>query len=121
MNTERRNDRRFDDQSLVFVEVESAQPDATASAKLALARTLDISSRGMQIATKESLLPERILRIFVDNGEEYPLTLVGEVKWTRQVGNEYQSGVELYPSRETAQSQWADKVLKHGLREAANS
>lgn len=112
MNTERRNDPRVSDQSLVFVEVESAQPDTTTSAKLALARTLDISSRGMQIATREALAPERILRVFVDNGEEYPLTLVGEVKWTRQIDGEYQSGLEIYPSRETAQAQWAEKVTQ---------
>lgn len=110
MNFERRQDARFDDQSLVFVETESAQPGTLSPAKLALARTLDISAKGLQIATQEALTPNRILRIFVDNGEDYPLTLVGEVKWSRQENKEHLSGIELYPSRETAQKQWAEKI-----------
>ncbi|MBB3048467.1 uncharacterized protein with von Willebrand factor type A (vWA) domain [Litorivivens lipolytica] len=114
MTIERRQDARFDDQSLVFVETESAQPGTLAPTKLALARTLDISAKGLQIATQEALTANRILRIFVDNGEDYPLTLVGEVKWTRQEGEEHLSGIELYPSRETAQKQWAEKV-RHKL------
>lgn len=110
MDAERRTNQRFDDQSLVFIELESAQPDTMQPAKLALARTLDISPQGMQIATREALAPARILRVFVDNGEEYPLTLVAEVKWARQVDAEYQAGLEIYPSRDTAQNQWAEKV-----------
>lgn len=110
MNQERRTQLRFDDHSLVFIELEAAHPESMQPAKLALARTIDISATGMLIATKATLDPERILRIFVDNGDEYPLSLVGEIKWARKVGNEYQAGVEIYPSRETAQRQWAEKV-----------
>ena len=110
MEQERRKQHRFGDHSLVFVELEAAQPESLEPAKLALARTLDISASGMLISTKEPLNPERILRLFVDNGEEYPLSLVGEIKWSGKVGNEYQAGVEIYPSRETAQRQWAEKV-----------
>lgn len=110
MNQERRRQLRFDDHSLVFVELEAAQPESMQPAKLALARTVDISENGMLISTKEELNPERILRIFVDNGDEYPLTLVGEIKWANKLGDVYQAGVELYPSRETAQQQWSEKV-----------
>ena len=112
MDFDRRQDTRFTDESLVFVETESAQPGALSPATLALARTLDISAKGMQIATREALKPNRILRVFVDNGEDYPLTLVGEVKWSRQEAQEYYTGIELYPSRETAQKQWAEKIRK---------
>lgn len=119
MNQDRRKQTRFDDHSLVFVEVEAAQPESRQAAKLALARTLDISASGMLISTREALNPERILRIFVDNGEEYPLSLVGEVKWASKVGNEYQAGLEIYPSRETAQRQWADKVTSKEARAAS--
>ena len=119
MNPERRTQLRYNDHSLVFVELEAAQPDSMQPAKLALARTMDISATGMQIATKEPLDPERILRIFVDNGDEYPLSLVGEVKWASKVGSEYQAGVEIYPSRETAQRQWADKVTAKQATSAA--
>ncbi|MAY35819.1 MAG: hypothetical protein CMN84_06930 [Spongiibacteraceae bacterium] len=112
MDSERRQDARINDESLVFVETEAAQPGSLSPAKLALARTLDISAKGMQIATREALDPNRILRVFVDSGEEYPLTLVGEVKWSRQEGAEYLTGIELYPSRETAQKQWAQKIRK---------
>ncbi len=112
MDSERRQEERINDESLVFVETEAAQPGSLSPAKLALARTLDISAKGMQIATREALDPNRILRVFVDSGEEYPLTLVGEVKWSRQEGAEYLTGIELYPSRETAQKQWAQKIRK---------
>jgi len=119
MSQERRQQLRFDDHSLVFVEIEAAQPESMQPAKLALARTMDISATGMQIATKAALDAERILRIFVDNGEEYPLSLVGEVKWACKVGNEFQAGVEIYPSRETAQRQWANKVTSKQAVSAA--
>lgn len=110
MNSERRTDPRYDDQSVAFVELESELPESREPAKLALARTVNVSSHGMQIATKDELLPGRILRIFVDSGEDHPLTLVGEVKWCRPVEGEYWAGVEIYPSRDTAQIQWAKKV-----------
>ena len=89
MHQERRKQLRFVDHSLAFVELEAAQPDTMQPARLALARTVDISATGMLIATREPLNPERILRIFVDNGDEYPLSLVGEVKWASRVGNEW--------------------------------
>lgn len=120
MNQDRRIHTRFGDHSLVFVELEAAQPESMQPPKLALARTIDISATGMSIATKEELNPERILRIFVDNGDEYPLSLVGEVKWANKVGNEYQAGVEIYPSRETARRQWTEKVgAKHADQAAS--
>ncbi|MFT5605550.1 MAG: hypothetical protein ACI9G5_002521 [Paracoccaceae bacterium] len=119
MNQNRCRQIRFDDHSLVFVEFEAAQPESLQPAKLALARTLDISATGMLISTKESLNAERILRISVDNGCAYPLSLVGEVKWASKVGHEHRAGVEIYPSRETAQRQRAEKVgAKHAYASA---
>ncbi len=106
MSDERRQEYRESRQERLYVQIRHAPEDSLAG-NTYRCDTADISASGLRIHFDKPLLPGAMLELWVScksNGRKYLLT--GEVRWSREVGNRFQTGIALRDARNTDYPAW---------------
>jgi hypothetical protein len=102
MNNERRSETRIDEKTTVFIEVCSSSFDNTSPANITICNSLDLSTNGIQVEMDQEVAVGTILRLCTElGGGEQALYLVGETKWIKPAGENFNVGFELYDAENT--------------------
>lgn len=111
MNETERQQSRLPAQSRVFIELEAPAAGSSEDASIAVCRTLDVSSHGLQVALEHELIAEAYLQIGIEppEGEGEPFFLTGQVRWCRPgeaPEHSWLAGFELLPADHSDLARW---------------
>lgn len=107
---EGRQEYRLESGEVVYIELESADPEGGGDAKILVSRCIDISANGFQVVADEPLTPKSIHEVCIQlDRPRCRLHMVAEVMWSRLFegeDSEYSIGLKLYESQDTDIIEW---------------
>jgi len=109
----RRSELRIAEQATIFIELQSSDFDNSSPANILICNSIDLSANGMQIQLDREVPIGSIFRLCVDFSDKYDAVyLVGEVKWIKQLQDEFSMGFELFESEQTDIEAWKLMIAK---------
>ena len=105
--SEKRDDPRIDSRAAVFLELEAADPDSGAPARILMCRLLDVSASGMRLRVDRPLGVGNVLGLCARFGRAGKnLRVVGEVRWIREADGFYVAGFSLFETACSDIAEW---------------
>ena len=104
---DKRSEARIPHNVRFFVHIHACEDDPDMVGMSIACEAIDFSPKGLQFRTDQSLIPGSLLNVTIGIGKPFAMYLLrGEVRWVREVDDDYAMGILLRAAEGTDLKDW---------------